>query len=128
MNTIKRLAAAALTTAAVLAPVAPALADTPYAQASIVIGRDGSPVGDSKNVVHAWQVREGLYCVILGHEVDLEGPVAVHATPVGLWGDPRWLSVTVKSPWCHAGLHGVSVRSLDTEGHPSDASFVLTVS
>ncbi|GAA3690214.1 hypothetical protein GCM10022224_064540 [Nonomuraea antimicrobica] len=130
MNTIKHLTAATLTAAAVLAPAAVAQADTPYAQASVVVQENGSAHGVSKNVERTWRAKEGLYCVTLNDNVNLEGPVAAHVTPVGHYRHPRWVSIS-RSVWdCGHSDHAstIAVRSIDTDGKPRNVAFTLTVS
>ncbi|MGW0808642.1 hypothetical protein [Nonomuraea sp. NPDC002799] len=127
MRITKRVAAGALAAAAVLAPAA-ASADTPYAQASVLVDWDGSQ-GASKNVLRTYRVTNGEYCVVVSDSVNLYGAEGVHATPVGDYRFPRWLSVEIGSPAC-GSVHSnaIAVHSKNADGDSRDAAFYLTVS
>ncbi|MEV0384890.1 hypothetical protein [Nonomuraea sp. NPDC050643] len=127
MKNIKRIAAGVLAAAAVLVP-STARADTPYAQASAKVEADGS-VSHSKHITDAWHPSKGTYCLAVDDHVDLDGEVAVHVTPVGLYHTPRSLSVEVGGHPCGWG-HGstITVYSTTTYRGPADTAFYLTVS
>lgn len=130
MRTILRRTAGVLAGAAVLACPAPASADTPYAQASALISPDGY-LENSKNVVRAWRVDEGEYCLALDHSVNLEDTQAIHATVVGDYRTARVLSVHLGAPRCEdwrGGGEVIGVRSKDVFNHGRDTGFYLTVS
>ncbi|MBF8191515.1 hypothetical protein ITP53_38640 [Nonomuraea sp. K274] len=129
MKCMKRLAALAVAAAAVLTP-ATAQADTPYAQASAVVGADGSLLR-AKNVLRSWRADTGDYCVVLGENVNLEDSVAVNATLLGSYPAARSLSVEFKSETCgmrHHEYTTIAVHSVNAFGRPSDVAFFLTVS
>ncbi|MFB4273963.1 MULTISPECIES: hypothetical protein [unclassified Nonomuraea] len=129
MKNIKSLAAGALTAAAVLAPTAVAQADTPYAQASVRVASDGRTVGAALNVISTSRLRTGIYCVNLNENVMLRGPEAIHATPVGVYPAPRWLSI-INAKECGKPDRGVTiaVRSINPEGQTRDVAFYFSVS
>ncbi|SEH01826.1 hypothetical protein SAMN05444920_12277 [Nonomuraea solani] len=127
MKNYKRIAAGALAAAAVLVPSA-ARADTPYAQASAKVEMDGS-VSRSKHISDVWHVSKGTYCVAVDEHVNLDGAVAVHATPVGLYNAARTLSVEVGGAPCGWGRDDIiAVYSRVASRVPADTAFYLTVS
>ncbi|MBB6547211.1 hypothetical protein [Nonomuraea rubra] len=138
MNTIRRFATATLGATAVaaaglLAPVA-ASAETPFAQASATVEADGS-VTHSKHVDDAWHPSRGVYCVLVNQLVDLDGDVAIHATPIGRYDHPRSLSVERGARVCvRRDLHRsaadrtIAVHSQAGYRLPAETAFYLTVS
>ncbi|MFI7612540.1 hypothetical protein ACIBP6_15070 [Nonomuraea terrae] len=128
MKTIHRLAAGALAGAAVLTFTAPAGADTPYAQASALVAPDGS-LENGTNIIRAWRVGAGDYCVAVDPSVNLEETQAVHATPAGHNHAVRVLSVHVGAPMCGDWrVDVIGVHSRDVRDRGRDTAFYLTVS
>ncbi|MEU1719523.1 hypothetical protein ACNF49_19875 [Actinomadura sp. ATCC 39365] len=126
MNIIRRAAGVALVAAAVLTPAA-AYADTPYAQASATVRADGVETA-SKNVEEVRRMFRGTYCVILGEDVDYDGDLAIHVTPIGRSTYPRSLSVQREAAVCGGHYRAVAVYSQLADGVAADTGFYLTVS
>ncbi|MFI6803205.1 hypothetical protein [Streptosporangium canum] len=120
-----RIAAGALTAAAILAPAAAqASAPSPYAQAAAAVQADGT-LAYGKNIVSVSRVGTGRYCVRVGSDIDLSKEV-VQVTP---WKEFN-RSYGVWTPHGHCGSQVntilVAFNASDTKAK-ADAPFFLSI-